>query len=133
MKISKLKNFIAQNPALADSPIGIVDGIYLTPRVALSMLSRGQSVPAVIASLAQLGVDPPEQDWALVEGYYQEMARKLGKPPTTYVIPQGQVVGEALSIQEALYHIRQRDSIGQSLLKSYQGYLGEVSRRMRKA
>ncbi len=133
MKIKKLSTFIAQNPALADSPIGIVNGVYLTPRVALSMLSRGQNVPAVINALAVIGVDPPEQDWSLVEGYYQSLERKPGKTPTTFIIPQGQVIGVDLSVQEALYHIRQRDAIGLSLLKSYQGYLGEVSRRMQRA
>ncbi len=118
---------------MANSPIGIVDGIYLTPTVALALLSKGQSVQGVINALAVIGVDPPEQDWSLVEGFYQQMEREPGKTPTTFVIPQGQVIGVDLSVQEALYHIRQRDAIGLALLTSYQGYLGEVSRRMQRA
>jgi len=133
MKINKLRTFIAKNPAMANSPIGIVDGIYLTPTVALALLSKGQNVAGVIKALAVIGVDPPEQDWSLVEGFYQQMEREPGRTPTTFVIPQGQVIGVDLSVQEALYHIRQRDAIGLALLKSYQGYLGEVSRRMQRA
>ncbi len=132
-KINKLRTFLAQNPAMANSPMGIVEGIYLTPRIALEMLQRGQSVQGVINALAVIGVDPPEQDWSLVEGYYKSMERGPGKTPTTYIIPQGKVVGESLSVQDALAHIRQRDAIGLSLLKSYQSYLGEMSRRMQKA
>lgn len=133
LKISKLRTFISKSPALADSPIGIVNGIYLTPRIALTLLSRGQHVNAVIAALAEIGVDPPERDWSLVEGYYQEQLRKPGRKPTTYVISEGKVTGESLTIEQALAHIRARDAIGRSLLKSYQGYLGEVARRMQKA
>jgi len=133
MKIGKLRTFIAQNPALADSPIGIVAGHYLTPRTALSLLQRGEHVNAVIGALAEIGVDPPERDWALVEGYYQELLMKPGRKPTTFVISEGKVKGESLTVEQALAHIRARDAIGRSLLKSYQGYLGEVSRRMQRA
>lgn len=133
LKISKLRTFISKNPALADSPIGIVNGIFLTPRIALNLLSRGQHVNAVIAALAVIGVDPPELDWALVEGYYQEMLRKPGRKPQIYSLPEGKLVGENMTIEQALAHIRARDAVGRSLLSSYQGYLGEVARRMQKA
>ena len=133
MKITRLSSFIVSSPALADSPIGIVNGKTITPRTALQMLQRGQNVNSVINALAVIGVDPPEQDWILVEQYYRELLAKPGKKPNIYVIPEGKVTGEQMTIDQALAHIRARDAVGRSLLQSYQGYLAEISTRMRKA
>ena len=73
MKISKLQTFINQNPAFADVQYAIIGGAYITPRDALVMLRRGQNVQVVITSLANIGVDPEEEDWLLTEQYYRSL------------------------------------------------------------
>ena len=130
-KIAKLQNFIARNPAQADSPIGIAAGTYITPRTALQMLQRGQNVNAVISALNVIGVDPPQQDWALVEEYYMQRVKQVGRKPKIYRLPT--VQGHAMTDEEALQHIRAKDAIGQELLRKYQKYLQEMGRRMEKA
>ena len=124
-KIQKLNSFISANPALADVPIGFVRGISITPRQALAMLQRGESVPEVVAVLSAAGMDPIQQDWKLVEDYYIKLLQLPSPPPTIYVI------GEEMTLSEALSHIQQRDIIGQQLLRSYQGLTREMARRMR--
>jgi len=130
-KITKLQNFIARNPGQADSPIGIAAGTYITPRTALSMLRKGQNINAVINALKVIGVDPPQQDWALVEQYYVQRVQQVGRKPKTYRLPT--VQGHAMTDEEALQHIRAKDAIGKELLRIYQGYLKEMGRRMEKA
>ncbi|GAG77719.1 unnamed protein product [marine sediment metagenome] len=124
-KIPNLTRFISANPALADVPIGFVKGIPLTPRLALAMLQRGEAVTEVVAVLAAAGMDPIQQDWKLVEDYYIKLLQLPSSPPTIYVI------GEEMTLSEALSHIQQRDLIGQQLLRSYQGLTREMARRMR--
>lgn len=124
-KISKLTSFISANPALADVPIGFVRGIPITPRQALAMLQRGEAVNEVVAVLSAAGMDPIQQDWKLVEDYYIKLLQLPSTPPTIYVI------GEEMTLSEALSHIQQRDLIGQQLLRSYQGLTREMARRMR--
>ena len=131
-KIAKLQNFIARNPAQADSPIGIAAGTYVTPRTALSMLQKGQNINAVIGALKVIGVDPPEQDWALVEQYYVQRTQQPRRKLKTFRLPVT-IRGHAMTDEEALQHIRAKDAIGQELLRIYQGYLGEMGRRMEKA
>jgi hypothetical protein len=130
-KITKLQNFIARNPAQADSPIGIAAGKYITPRTALQMLQRGQNVNAVISALNVIGVDPPQQDWSLVEEYYMQRLQQAGRKPKIYRLPT--VQGHEMTDEEALQHIRAKDAIGQELLRKYQKYLQEMGRRMEKA
>ena len=124
-KIPKLTSFISANPALADVPIGYVRGISITPRQALAMLQRGEAVNEVVAVLSAAGMDPIQQDWKLVEDYYIKLLQLPSPPPTIYVI------GEEMTLSEALSHIQQRDLIGQQLLRSYQGLTREMARRMR--
>jgi len=124
-KIPKLTSFISANPALADVPIGYVKGIAITPRQALAMLQRGEAVKEVVAVLSAAGMDPIQQDWKLVEDYYIKLLQLPSSPPTIYVI------GEEMTLSEALSHIQQRDLIGQQLLRSYQGLTREMARRMR--
>jgi len=47
------------------------------------------------------------------------------------VIAEGAVVGQELSIEEALEHIRRRDAKGRALLQSYMALKREMARRMR--
>lgn len=124
-QLQKLKKFIAANPALSNVPFGTVRGIPINPRQALAMLQRGESVPEVVAAMSQAGMDPIEQDWALVEDYYSKLLQLPGPHPKIYIIGQG------MSLGEALRHVRQRDAAGQELLRSYQALTREMARRMK--
>ena len=126
-KIAKLQTFIANNRALAGVPFAIINGRQLTPITALSMLQLNQEVPAVIAALATLGVDPPNltnTDWALAEAYYQDLIATPAKAPKVYQLQSG------MSLEEALRHIQARDSIGRSLVEANKGLLEFMARRM---
>lgn len=123
-KINKLRRFLVTNPALADVPFGVVRGMPVTPRQALAMLQRGEAVSEVIAAMATAGLDPPE-DWALAEAYYMNLLQLPGPHPKIYVI------GQEMTLEEALTHIRLRDAKGQELLKGYQSLKREMARRLR--
>ncbi len=125
IQIQKLNRFIAANPALADNPIGIVRGRSITPREALAMLQRGEAVSEVVAALSAAGIDPPEQDWALVEDYYRRLLQLPGPHPKIYII------GTEMTLEQALIAVRRRDPVGQQLLSSYQGLTREMARRMK--
>ena len=131
-KIGKLQVFINSNPALRTVPFAVVAGKSINPVQALAMLRSGQNTQAVINQLAKLGVDPPE-DWPLAVAYYKDMLAKPGPHPKIYAIPKatGQVVGESMTIQEAIRHIEARDAIGLQLVESYRGLKVEMARRMR--
>ncbi len=124
-QLQKLNRFIAVNPALADVPFGIVRGTPITPRQALAMLQRGEAVSEVVAAMSAAGIDPPQQDWALVEDYYRRLLQLPGPHPKIYTI------GQEITLEEALMHVRSRDVKGQELLKSYQGLMREMARRMK--
>lgn len=124
-QIQKLNRFIANNPALADIPFGIVGGRSITPREALAMLQRGEAVSEVVAAMSSAGMDPIEQDWALVEDYYRRLLQLPGPHPKIYII------GQEMTLEEALRHVMQKDAAGQELLRSYQGLTREMARRMK--
>jgi len=123
--MQKLTHFIAQNPALADLPFGVVKGSPITPRQALEMLRRNESVDEIIQVMAVAGMDPPD-DWRLVEAYYESLLRLPGPKPKIYSLGQPE-----MTLEEALMHVRLKDEKGRELLKSYQGMLTEMARRMR--
>jgi len=125
VQIQKLNRFIAGNPALADVPFGVVRGMPITPRQALAMLQRGEAVSEVVVAMERAGMDPPEQDWALAEDYYMNLLKLPGPHPKIYII------GEEMSLEEALMHLRRRDAAGQQLLSSYQGLTREMAKRMK--
>jgi len=124
-QIQKLNRFIAANPALADVPFGIVRGRSITPREALAMLQRGETVSEVVAAMEAAGMDPIEQDWSLVEDYYRRLLQLPGPHPKIYII------GQEMTLEEALMHVTQKDAAGQELLRSYQSLTREMARRMK--
>lgn len=124
-QIQKLNRFIANNRALADVPFGMVRGIPITPRQALAMLQRNEAVSEVIEAMSQAGMDPIEQDWILVEDYYRKLLQLPGPHPKIYII------GQEMTLEEALMHVMQKDAVGQELLRSYQGLTREIARRMK--
>jgi len=125
LQIQKLNRLLTTSPALADVPFGIVRGMPITPRQALAMLQRGESVSEVVLAMDRAGMDPPEQDWALAEDYYMKLLKLPGPHPKIYII------GTEMSLQQALVHLRQRDAAGQQLLNSYQGLTRELAKRMK--
>jgi len=102
-----------------------VRGRSITPREARAMLQRGEAVSEVLLAMSSAGMDPIEQDWALVEDYYRKLLQLPGPHPKIYII------GTELSLEEALIAVRRRDMAGQELLRSYQGLTREMARRMR--
>jgi len=125
LQINKLNRFIATNPALADIPFGFVRGMPITPRQALLMLRAGEAVSEVVAAMNAAGMDPPEQDWALVEDYYRKLLQLPGPHPKIYII------GTELTLEDALMAVKRRDASGQQLLNSYQALTREMARRMK--
>jgi len=125
VQIQKLNRFIATSPALADVPFGTVRGIPITPRQALAMLQRGESVSEVVLAMERAGMDPPEQDWALAQDYYMKLLQLPGPHPKIYII------GDEMTLEQALMHLRRRDAAGQQLLSSYQGLTREMAKRMK--
>ncbi|KXB08614.1 hypothetical protein AKJ59_00710 [candidate division MSBL1 archaeon SCGC-AAA385M02] len=123
-KIGKLQRFVRNNQALADIPIGKINGRPVSPRDALNMLQRNQSVQQVLGTLQRAGLDPVE-DWGLAEAYYRGLLEKPGPKPKIYCI------GQEMTIEEALTHIRRRDREGRELLDSYRGLKQELARRLR--
>ena len=130
-KIAMLQSFINKNPAGRNTPLMIVAGRATSPIQALSMLKSGRNVQAVISQLAQLGVDPPE-DYALAIARLQDKLNLPGPKPKIYAINKGlgQVVGEGMTIQEAIRHIEADDEIGKQLVQSYRGLKVEIANRM---
>ncbi|MBA7688209.1 hypothetical protein ES703_96688 [subsurface metagenome] len=89
------------------------------------MLQAGQAVQEVVAAMSAAGIDPIEQDWALVEDYYRRLLQLPGPHPKIYTF------GQKMTLEEALMHIRNKDAKGQELLRSYQGLTREMARRMK--
>lgn len=89
------------------------------------MLQRNEAVSEVVAAMSAVGMDPIAQDWALVENYYRRLLQLPGPRPKIYII------GQEMTLDEALMHVRQRDAAGMELLKSYQALTREMARRMR--
>lgn len=121
----KIRRFIRENPALADMPFIVVEGIPMSPREALERLERGEMVAEITRAVATLGSSlTEEQLWLLTEEYYR---RLLLKPPPRPVIVW---IGGKLTFEQALEEVRLRTPKGQELMKSYDGFLKELTRRI---
>jgi hypothetical protein len=64
-KISRLRRFLSENPALAGIPIMVVGGRVISLREAVDMLERGVMTQEIIAKLQSLGLDDEEEMWTL--------------------------------------------------------------------
>jgi len=130
-KIRSLSRFLRENRALSDVPFGSIRGRPVTPREALAMLRRREAVAEVLSALAAAGLDPPGQEWELAEAYYRSLLTGPQPRPRVYIIAEGEVVGQELTVEEALEHIRRRDAKGAALLQSYLSLRREMARRMK--
>lgn len=129
-QVERLRRFIAANPALADIPFGFVRGRPVSPREALAMLVRGEAVAEVAAAIAAAGLNLSEE-WELAEDYYRRLLALPEPRPKIYVIAYGELVGQDMTLEEALMHIRLKDAKGRALMRSYKGLRREIARRMR--
>jgi len=115
-KVRALEAWIRRHPALADVPFATVAGRPVNPRELLSMLRRGEGVPEALAALSRLGIDPPgqeEEEWRLAEEYFRRLLEQPGRKPVIMVL------GQALTVEQALRHVRARDAKGRALLAMY--------------
>lgn len=122
-KIAKLQRFVANNRALADIPIGMINGRPVTPRDALNMLRQNINTQQVLNTLQTAGLDPIE-DWDLTEAYYRRLLAKPGPKPKIYCL------GKEMTIEEALMHVRRKDKEGTELVDTYRGLKRELARRL---
>lgn len=122
-KISRLDQFIRNNPALADVPSMFVAGRPTTPREALNYLQAGTSVAEVLQGLRSLGLDPPM--WQLCAEFYRRVAaaRPELKIMSLRFVPP-------MSPSEALAHIEDRDDIGRRLVDTYSELLAFMKTRI---
>ena len=122
-KISRIRSFLAANPAYRYVPALVVRGRAITLEEAISYLERGMYVDEVLSGLSKLGLDP---DWKLVEEYYRRIASAY---PEVRIYALAEYV-PAMSPAEALEHIRKRDEIGKMLYNQYMRLLEFMRLRM---
>ena len=81
----------------------------------MGMLRRGEGVEEALAALAKAGLDPPEEEeeWRLLEEYLRRLLEQPGPKPVIMVL------GQAITLQQALVHVRARDAKGRALLQMY--------------
>ena len=113
-KIRALEAWVREHPALADVPVATVAGRPVSPREILGMLRRGEGVEEALAALAKAGLDPDEEEeWRLLEEYLRRLLEQPGPKPVIMVL------GQAITLQQALVHVRARDAKGKALLQMY--------------
>jgi len=113
-KIRALEAWVREHPALADVPVATVAGRPVSPREILGMLRRGEGVEGALAALAKAGLDPDEEEeWRLLEEYLRRLLEQPGPKPVIMVL------GQAITLQQALVHVRARDAKGKALLQMY--------------
>lgn len=123
-EIDRLKKFIRENPALADTPFIIVFGRVMSPKEALQSLRAGklkEEIRVATLRLRSLGLDDL---FILVEEHYR---RLLSKPPP---YPKIIWIGGRLTYEEALEEIRKKTPRSKELARSYQSLLNEMWRRL---
>ena len=64
-----------------------------------------------------------EQDWTLVEEYYQRLLQLPGPHPKIYIMRS------EMTLEEALKAVKARSPAGQKLLKVHQGLTREMAKR----
>jgi hypothetical protein len=122
-KIARLAKFIHENPAFSSVPFMIVDGRPITPSEALAMLQTGRNVEEIMAGLSRIGLDLP---WELCEEFYRRLV--AARPEIKIYAIQSYV--PAMSLEEALEHVRARDAVGETLVRIYNGLLTFIRERV---
>jgi hypothetical protein len=112
-KTRRLADFIRANPAFANVPFLMIRGKPITPTEALTMLQTGQNVNEIMASLAKLGLDLP---WELTEEFYRRLSAAYPEAPKIYALQQ---YVPAMTPTEAYEHVKARDTVGETLVRTY--------------
>jgi hypothetical protein len=112
-KIGRLADFLRANPAFAQVPFLMVAGKPVTPTEALTMLQAGRNIEEIMAGLAQLGLDLP---WELTEEFYRRLSAAYPEAPKIYALQQ---YVPAMTPTEAYEHIKARDAVGETLVRTY--------------
>jgi hypothetical protein len=112
-KKARLADFLRGNPAFANVPFITVAGKPITPTEALAMLQAGLNVDEIMVGLRQLGLDLP---WQLAEEFYRRLSAAYPEAPKIYALQQ---YVPAMTPTEAYQHIKARDSIGETIVRSY--------------
>lgn len=121
----KLGRFLQANPGFKDVPFIIVEGVSLSPKEAFDRLARGQTVTQIAHAMTTVRLSLVEETTRLLaEDYYR---RRLLLPPPRPVIVW---IGGRITVEQALEALRRRTPFSQEIVKSYQGLLRELTRRL---
>jgi hypothetical protein len=123
-KIRRLTDFLRANPAFANVPFLIIAGKPVTPTQALDMLQTGRNVEEIMTGLTKLGLDLP---WELTEEFYRRLSAAFPEAPKIYALQQ---YVPAMTPTEAYEHVREKDAVGESLVKMYANLLSFMRLRV---
>jgi hypothetical protein len=112
-KLNRLAKFIAENPAFTNVPFMVVAGRPITPTEALAMLQTGRNVEEIMSGLVKLGLDLP---WELTEEFYRRLSAAYPEAPKIYALQQ---YVPAMTPTEAYEHVKAKDPVGETLVRSY--------------
>lgn len=112
-KKARLGRFIAENRAFVNVPFLMVAGRPVTPAEALAMLQARRNVEEIMAGLARLGLDLP---WQLAEEFYRRVSAAYPEAPKIYALEQ---YVPAMTPTEAYQHVKTRDAVGETLVRTY--------------
>jgi hypothetical protein len=112
-KIRRLTDFLRTNPAFVNVPFMMVAGKPVTPTEALTMLQTGRNVEEIMGGLTKLGLDVP---WELTEEFYRRLSAAFPEAPKIYALQQ---YVPAMTPTEAYEHVKARDPVGETLVRSY--------------
>jgi len=112
-KIRRLTDFLRANPAFSAVPFMMVAGKPITPTEALTMLQTGRNVEEIMSGLTRLGLDVP---WELTEEFYRRLSAAFPEAPKIYALQQ---YVPAMTPTEAYEHVKARDPVGETLVRSY--------------
>jgi hypothetical protein len=91
----------------------MVAGKPTTPTEALTMLQTGRNVEEIMGGLTRLGLDVP---WELTEEFYRRLSAAFPEAPKIYALQQ---YVPAMTPTEAYEHVKARDPVGETLVRSY--------------
>jgi hypothetical protein len=123
-KKNRLTRFIQENPAFTNVPFLVVAGKPLTPVEALALLQAGRNVEEIMSGLAKLGLDLP---WELAQEFYRRLSAAYPEAPKIYALQQ---YVPAMTPTEAYEHVKAKDAVGETLVRTYARMLDFIRLRV---
>jgi len=117
----RLQRFIRRRPALADTPLLIVEGKPLSPREALEHLERREMVEQVSMKMEKLRLAAPiiqEELWLLTEEHYRRLLQL--PPPRIAIFIMSQQKKYRFTLEECLEEVEKRTPFGKKLAENHQ-------------